>query len=312
MGEGCSSSDGLGRSGTAWGGVVWPWGLWVPLSAGCKGMCASQVTLHHLGQQHPAGASGTQLCTVTPGLAHGMLPIPPTATPRWHHSRTADPIPMAHTDFPHPMSPRTLPAPTAPWGAPAAPGGCHPRPADTPRCGLRFRGTPGPSPAQPLATGVTPPPVPPPIQPRGGRAPRGRAGRADAAGARCGAVRCGPARLGPARLLLLLLLLPAPGGAARRGRYGAGGERPGGGGALSIGAGRGAPEDGQRAAEGAAQPAAGQDARSNRYRGMGRGPRERCPPERGGTEAGRGRLVLRRGRLVPVGRLEDAGEVTSS
>lgn len=261
------------------------------------------------GQRHPVVHSDTRPGTGNaPHSSHRDPQMAPLTNrrPHPHGSHRLSP--------PHepPPPPRTLPAPTAPWGAPAAPGGCHPRPADTPRCGLRFRGTPGPSPAQPLATGVTPPPVPPPIQPRGGRAPRGRAGRADAAGARCGAVRCGPARLGPARLLLLLLLLPAPGGAARRGRYGAGGERPGGGGALSIGAGRGAPEDGQRAAEGAAQPAAGQDARSNRYRGMGRGPRERCPPERGGTEAGRGRLVLRRGRLVPVGRLEDAGEVTSS
>lgn len=260
--------------------------------------------------------SSTQLGTVTPRQAHGTLPIPPTAAPKCHHPQTAAPSPMARTDFPLPKTPP--PPRPAPFQLPLHPEGfqlpsgaaTHDHP--THRAAVQGDLRPSPRPTPCHRGDPTPPPVPPPIQPRGGRAPRGRAGRADAAGARCGAVRCGPARLGPARLLLLLLLLPAPGGAARRGRYGAGGERPGGGGALSIGAGRAAPEDGQRAAEGAAQPAAGQDARSNRYRGMGRGPRERRPPERSGTEAGRGRLVLRRGRLIPVGRLEDAGEVTSS
>ena len=200
---------------------MWPWGLWVPLSAGCKGMCASQVTLHHLGQQHPAGASGTQLCTVTPGLAQGMLPIPPTATLRWHHSRTADPIPMAHTDFPPPMSPPPPPHPPGSHrtlGGSSCPRGLPPTTSRHAAVRSAVQGDPRPFPRPtPCHRGDPTPRAPTHSAPR--RAgPEGAGGPCGCGGRSVwrGAVRPGPARPGSTP--------PPPPPAARSRRRGAAGE----------------------------------------------------------------------------------------
>lgn len=178
--------------------------------------------------------SSTQLGTVTPRQAHGTLPIPPTAAPKCHHPQTAAPSPMARTDFPLPKtSPPPAPHPSSfhctlrdsscPQGLP---------PTTTRHTELRFKGTSGPPPAQPLATGVTPPPprCPHPFSPAAG-GPRG-GGRAVRMRRALGVARCGAARPGSARLDSSSSSSCCPLPAARRG---GGGMEPAGSGPGAAG-----------------------------------------------------------------------------
>lgn len=165
--------------------------------------------------------SSTQLGTVTPRQAHGMLPIPPTAAPKCHHPQTAAPSPMARTDFPLPKTPPPRPAPfqlplhpegfQLPSGAAthdhpthraAVQGDLRPSPRPTP-C---HRGDPTPPPGAPTHS------APRRAGPEGAGGPCGCGGRS----VWRGAVRPGPARPGSTP--------PPPPPAARSRRRGAAGE----------------------------------------------------------------------------------------